>query len=82
MCVASSTNFCNRIVLQVVKYMNTYKLYSDHPFNVDKVQSILIQVLTELITDDMIYDPEVCRTKALETSNTIRSRIKEQEYDR
>ncbi|GLV43524.1 uncharacterized protein CBL_04066 [Carabus blaptoides fortunei] len=67
---------------KAVKYMNTYKLHADNPFNVDKVQSILIQVLTELITDDMIYDPEVCRSKAVQTSNTIRSRVKEQEYDR
>lgn len=61
--------------------MNSYKLDSDSPFNVEKVEKILQTVLTETL-EDLTYDPEKCPKQAKKASAIIRSKVKELEFDR
>lgn len=61
--------------------MNTYKLDSDNPFHVEKVEKILRDVLTEAL-DNLTYDPDKCPKQAKWACSAIRAKVKEQEYDR
>lgn len=46
------------------------------------MENIIKEVLTQIVTDEFIYDPEDSPNKAKECSGTIRDRIKEYNYDR
>lgn len=61
--------------------MNTYKLDSEKPFNVDKVEKILKEVLMEAL-DNLTYDADKVPKQAKWASSMIRAKVKEQEYDR
>lgn len=61
--------------------MNTYKLNSDNPFNVEKVEKILEGVLLEAL-ENLTYDPEKCPKLAKWASGVIRAKVKEEEFDR
>ncbi|KAK9892135.1 hypothetical protein WA026_018333 [Henosepilachna vigintioctopunctata] len=63
-----------------VRYMNTYKLDSDKPFNQEKVQKILEEILLEALEGP--YDEAKCPIKAKQASLAIRARVKEFEFDR
>ncbi|KAK9728532.1 Tctex-1 family [Popillia japonica] len=66
---------------KTAKYMNTYKLDSEKPFNVDKVEKILKEVLMEAL-DNLTYDADKVPKQAKWASSMIRAKVKEQEYDR
>lgn len=68
-------------LFQTAKFMNTYKLESENPFNVDKVEKILKEVLIEAL-DNLTYDPDKVPKQAKWASSVIRAKVKEQEYDR
>lgn len=61
--------------------MNTYKLESEKPFNVDKVEKILKEVLIEAL-DNLTYDADKVPKQAKWASSMIRAKVKEQEFDR
>lgn len=61
--------------------MNSYKLNSDNPFNVEKVEKILQAVMIETM-EDLTYDPDRCPKQAKKASAIIRSKVKELEFDR
>lgn len=61
--------------------MNTYKLSSDNPFNPERVEKILKEVMIEAL-EDLTYDSDKCPKQAKWASSAIRSRVKEQEFDR
>lgn len=61
--------------------MNSYKLDSDNPFQVERVEKILKDVLTEAL-EDLTYDTDKCPKQAKWASSAIRSKVKEQEFDR
>lgn len=68
-------------VLQGPRYQNTYKLDSSNPFNAEKVDKILQEVMHEII-DNLHYDPEKCSSTAKYASMQIRSKVKQLEFDR
>ncbi|KAI4467312.1 t-complex-associated-testis-expressed 1/ dynein light chain [Holotrichia oblita] len=68
-------------ISRTAKYMNTYKLDSEKPFNVDKVEKILKEVLMEAL-DNLTYDADKVPKQAKWASSMIRAKVKEQEYDR
>ncbi|KAF5305101.1 hypothetical protein FQA39_LY09363 [Lamprigera yunnana] len=63
------------------KYMNTYKVVADKPFQVAKVQQILNDVLKEAL-ENLTYDPEKCARLAKWASAVIKDRVKAENYDR
>lgn len=62
--------------------MNTYKLDSDNPFNPEKVDKILRDVMTETLEHLPTYDKDKCLMQAKYASKQIRSKVKELEFDR
>lgn len=60
--------------------MNTYKLDSDKPFNPEKVQKILEEILLEALEGP--YDEIKCPLRAKQASAAIRAKVKELEFDR
>lgn len=73
--------FMQIIILQAPKFQNSYKLDSDRPFNHEKVEQILQEVLEEAL-QDLTYDPDKCSKQAKWASSAIRAKVKEQEFDR
>ncbi|KAK4884111.1 hypothetical protein RN001_000382 [Aquatica leii] len=69
------------IAVEMPKFMNTYRLESNKPFQVERVEKILKEVLTEAL-DNLAYDVEKCPNQAKWASGVIRDRIKAEEYDR
>ncbi|XP_028130500.1 dynein light chain Tctex-type 5-B-like isoform X2 [Diabrotica virgifera virgifera] len=65
----------------MARFMNTYKLDSDKPFNHQKIESVLKSVMEEAL-QDLKYDPEKCIKLAKWASNTIRAKVKQMEFDR
>lgn len=61
--------------------MNSYKLDSDKPFHVEKVEKILQEVLNEAL-ENLQYDPDKCPKQAKWATSAIRARVKEQDFDR
>lgn len=61
--------------------MNSYKLESDNPFNPEKVEKILKDVLLETM-ENMTYDKDNCPKQAMLASDLIRKKVKELEFDR
>lgn len=61
--------------------MNTYKLYSDNPFNPERVEKILKEVMIEAL-ENLSYDSDKCPKQAKWASSAIRARVKEQDFDR
>lgn len=61
--------------------MNSYKLNSDNPFNVEKVEKILEAVMIETL-EDLTYDSDKCSKLAKKASAVIRTKLKELEFDR
>lgn len=70
----------NAILFQSARFMNTYKLDSDKPFNPEKVQKVLEEILLEALEGP--YDEVKCPLKAKQASAAIRAKIKEMEFDR
>lgn len=68
-------------VLQGPRYQNTYKLDSSNPFNAEKVDKILQEVMHEII-ENLHYDPEKCSSTAKYASMLIRSKVKQLDFDR
>ncbi|KAK4884121.1 hypothetical protein RN001_000392 [Aquatica leii] len=66
---------------KIPRYMNSYKIDSDNPFCIEKVEKILRDVLDEAI-NNLTYDVIKCVNQAKWASNAIRMRVKEEEYDR
>ncbi|KAF5271287.1 hypothetical protein FQR65_LT05302 [Abscondita terminalis] len=66
---------------KIPRYMNSYKMNSDFPFVVEKVEIILNEVLAETLAD-LTYDSGNCSKQAKAASGTIRARVKEESYDR
>ncbi|CAH1968032.1 unnamed protein product [Acanthoscelides obtectus] len=66
---------------KTARYMNTYKLESDNPFNHEKVDKILVNVMTEAI-EGLKYDADKCSKQARWASSAIRAKVKELEFDR
>lgn len=66
---------------QTARYMNSYKLDSDKPFNVEKAEKILEYVLIEAL-EGLTYDPDQCAKKAKWATSTVRTKLKEMEFDR
>ncbi|XP_060532925.1 uncharacterized protein LOC132705876 isoform X2 [Cylas formicarius] len=66
---------------KVARYMNTYRLEPDNPFNPEKVDKILREVLTEAL-ENLTYDPEKCVAQAKWASMAIRSKVKALDFDR
>ncbi|XP_044747208.1 dynein light chain Tctex-type protein 2B [Coccinella septempunctata] len=62
------------------RYMNTYKLDSEKPFNPEKVKKILEEILLEALEGP--YDEVKCPLKAKQASAAIRAKVKELEFDR
>ncbi|XP_071053468.1 dynein light chain Tctex-type 5-B-like [Onthophagus taurus] len=67
--------------MEAAKFANTYKLYSDKPFNVEKVTKILEEVLKEAL-ENLTYDAEKVPNQAKWASSLIKDKVKEEEYDR
>ncbi|CAG9827363.1 unnamed protein product [Diabrotica balteata] len=65
----------------MARFMNTYKLDSDKPFNHQKVKNVLKSVMEEAL-QDLKYEPEKCTKLAKWASNTIRAKVKQMEFDR
>ncbi|XP_015514732.1 dynein light chain Tctex-type 5-like isoform X1 [Neodiprion pinetum] len=63
------------------KYENSYRLESNKPFNVDPVDKIISQVMTNNL-EDIVYDPKECPKLCAEISADIRDRIRKQNFDR
>ncbi|XP_023311658.1 tctex1 domain-containing protein 1-B [Anoplophora glabripennis] len=66
---------------KAVRYMNTYKLESDNPFNPEKVDKILESVMIEAL-ENLTYDMEKCPKQAKWASMAIRAKVKALEFDR
>lgn len=66
---------------KVARFMNSYKLYSDNPFHVEKVEKILEEVLVEAM-ENLHYDSEHCPKQAKWACSMIRAKLKEMEFDR
>lgn len=71
----------NKNLFQALRYLNTYKLDSDKPFNVEKVEKILKDVMIEAL-ENLTYDPEKCPKQAKWATTAIKAKVKEQEFDR
>lgn len=67
--------------VEAPKFMNSYKLDSDKPFHIENVEKILKQVLMEAM-ENLSYDPDECPKQAKWATNMIKTRVKEEEYDR
>ncbi|KAJ8924403.1 hypothetical protein NQ315_007199 [Exocentrus adspersus] len=67
--------------VEAARFMNTYKLESDNPFNVEKVDRILEAVMMEAL-ENLTYDPDKCPTQAKWASLTIKAKVKALEFDR
>lgn len=74
-------NVIDIILSQAVRYMNTYKLESDNPFNPEKVDKILETVMIEAL-ENLTYDMEKCPKQAKWASMAIRAKVKALEFDR
>ncbi|KAG5872422.1 hypothetical protein JTB14_013667 [Gonioctena quinquepunctata] len=66
---------------EILKYSNTYRLDSENPFNPEKVDKILQNVLMEAL-ENLSYDPEKCANQAKWATAMIRSKVKELQFDR
>ncbi|XP_057668322.1 dynein light chain Tctex-type 5-B-like [Diorhabda carinulata] len=66
---------------RIARFMNTYKLDSDNPFNNEKVDKILKSVMEETF-NELKYDPEKCGKEAKWASNTIKAKVKQLEFER
>ncbi|KAH0999051.1 dynein light chain Tctex-type 4-like isoform X1 [Dendroctonus ponderosae] len=66
---------------KAAKYQNTYKMESEKPFNPEKVDKILEEVMQEVM-ENLQYDPEKCAATAKYASTQIRSKVKQLEFDR
>ncbi|XP_050305915.1 uncharacterized protein LOC126743034 [Anthonomus grandis grandis] len=66
---------------RVAKYQNSYRLESQNPFNAEKVDKILKEVMNELI-ENLQYDPEKCAQTAKVASGLIRTRVKGLDFER
>ncbi|KAL3288224.1 hypothetical protein HHI36_002673 [Cryptolaemus montrouzieri] len=65
---------------KAARFLNTYKLDSDKPFNSEKVQKIMEEILLEALEGP--YDEAKCPLKAKQASGAIRAKVKELEFDR
>ncbi|KAF5305102.1 hypothetical protein FQA39_LY09364 [Lamprigera yunnana] len=77
-------NQCNENDVEIqkkIKYMNTYKLQSDKPFHVAKVEQILNDVLTEAL-ENLTYNSEKCSHLTKWATAVIKDRVKSEKYDR
>ncbi|KAF7265581.1 hypothetical protein GWI33_021033 [Rhynchophorus ferrugineus] len=63
------------------RYQNTYKLESDKPFNAEKVDKILKEVMEEAL-ENLHYDSEKCPSQAKWAVGQIRHRVKQLDFDR
>lgn len=67
--------------VQVVRLMNTYRLESKKPFNVECVTALLQEVLTrDLATAH--YEPNSMTKTCVSLAGEIRNRVKQLNYDR
>ncbi|CAH1968030.1 unnamed protein product [Acanthoscelides obtectus] len=76
-----NNNLSKQPSTETARYMNTYKLESDNPFNHEKVDKILVNVMTEAI-EGLKYDADKCSKQARWASSAIRAKVKELEFDR
>ncbi|XP_054278831.1 dynein light chain Tctex-type protein 2B [Macrosteles quadrilineatus] len=66
---------------KVVRYMNTYRLESKRPFNVEHVTALLKEVLTrDLATAH--YEPNNMTKMCVNLAGEIRNKVKQLNYDR
>lgn len=72
---------CIYCTFKVLRYMNSYKLESDKPFKPEFVEKLMQPILEEAL-DHVTYDPVELMKKAKSISSIIRTKVKEQEYDR
>ncbi|KAL1513019.1 hypothetical protein ABEB36_002504 [Hypothenemus hampei] len=66
---------------KAAKYQNTYKLESNNPFNSEKVDKILKEVMEEVM-ENLQYDPDKCVSVARFASSQIRNKVKQLEFHR
>ncbi|XP_018334380.1 tctex1 domain-containing protein 2-like, partial [Agrilus planipennis] len=66
---------------KIPRYMNTYKLWSDNPFNAEVVHKILVEIVDETIVK-LIYEPDKVPKLAKWASGAIRTKVKELNFDR
>lgn len=65
----------------MARFANTYKLYADNPFHVERVEKLLEEVLLEAM-ENLQYDPDMCPKQAKWACSMIRAKVKEMEFDR
>lgn len=65
----------------MARFGNTYKLYPDNPFHVEKVEKLLREVLLEAM-ENMQYDADNCMKQSKWACSMIRAKVKEMEFDR
>ncbi|XP_056637322.1 dynein light chain Tctex-type 5 [Diorhabda sublineata] len=65
----------------IIRYANTYKLEPDNPFDPEKVEKVLKEILQEAM-ENLVYDPDQCVKQAKWASYTIRKKVKELNFDR
>ncbi|XP_023029607.2 dynein light chain Tctex-type 5 [Leptinotarsa decemlineata] len=66
---------------ETIRYMNTYRLESQNPFDPEKVDKILKTVLMEAL-ENLTYDPDKCASQAKWATSVIRSKVKQLHFDR
>lgn len=68
-------------LFQVARYMNTYRLDSRRPFNVESVQKVLQEVLTRDLAE-VHYEPTNVTRLGVSIAGEIRTRVKQLNFDR
>ncbi|XP_030753423.1 fibrous sheath CABYR-binding protein isoform X2 [Sitophilus oryzae] len=63
------------------RYQNTYRLESENPFNPQKVDKILKDVMEEAL-NNLQYDPDKCPSQAKWAVTQIRTKVKQLDFDR
>ncbi|CAG9818566.1 unnamed protein product [Phaedon cochleariae] len=63
------------------KYMNSYVMSSQNPFNPEKVMKIMKTVMEEAMAH-LSYDPQACNKQAKWASASVRSKVRQLNYHR
>ncbi|KAG5894910.1 hypothetical protein JTB14_008871 [Gonioctena quinquepunctata] len=66
---------------RTARYMNTYRMEAENPFNTEKVDKILKKVMEEAL-ENLDYDLDKCPKQAKWASSVIRSKVKKMNFDR